>query len=276
MSLFVASLNSGSNGNCYYIGTQEDAVLIDAGLSCRETEQRMKRMELSLKKVKAVFVSHEHADHIHGVSTLSRKHNLKVYITQGTMSGGRLQLKEHLTSTFKAYEPVSIGALSVLPFPNIHDAVDPHNFMVTGNGVNVGVFTDIGRPNDHFTRHFEQCHAAFLEANYDEEMLETGSYPVTLKERIRGGHGHLSNTQAVELFLNHRPAHMTHLFLSHLSENNNAPKLVNDLFTGVAGRTKIVVASRKKESKVYHIRNIPGFVNQISHQTADTQLSLFS
>lgn len=276
MSLFVASLNSGSNGNCYYIGNQENAVLIDAGLSCRETEQRIKRLELSLKKVKAIFISHEHSDHIHGVSTLSKKHKLPVYITQGTMAGGRLQLKEHLVTTFRAYEPVTLGTLTVHAFPNIHDACDPHNFMVTGNAVNVGIFTDIGQPNDHVIRHFEQCHAAFLESNYDEEMLETGSYPISLKDRIRGGKGHLSNTQAVELFLNHRPSHMTHLFLSHLSENNNSPKVVKDLFTGVAGHTEIIVASRKRESKLYHIRNIPGFVNQISHRTAETQLSLFS
>jgi phosphoribosyl 1,2-cyclic phosphodiesterase len=276
MSLFVASLNSGSNGNCYYIGNQEDAVLIDAGLSCRETEQRMKRMELSLKKVKAIFVSHEHADHIHGVSTLSRKHNLPVYITMDTMVGGRLKLKEHLAIPFAPYEPVSLGTLIIQAFPNVHDASDPHNFMVTHKAVNVGVFTDIGHLNEHITRHFEQCHAAFLEANYDEEMLETGSYPVSLKDRIRGGKGHLSNTQAVELFLNHRPPHMTHLFLSHLSENNNSPRLVRELFSGVAGKTEIVIASRKKESKLYHIRNIPGFVNHISHKTADTQLSLFS
>lgn len=275
MSLFVASLNSGSNGNCYYIGNQEDAVLIDAGLSCRETEQRMKRLELSMKKVKAIFISHEHSDHIHGVSTLSRKHKLPVYITQSTMTGGRLRLKEHLAAPFRAYEPVTLGSLIIHAFPNIHDASDPHNFMVTHREVNIGIFTDIGQSNEHIIRHFEQCHAAFLESNYDEEMLETGSYPVSLKDRIRGGKGHLSNAQALELFLNHRPSHMTHLFLSHLSENNNSPKVVRDLFKGIAGKTEIIVASRKKESKLYHIRNIPGFVNRIVHRTPETQLSLF-
>ncbi len=278
MSLFIASLNSGSNGNCYYIGNEEDAVLIDAGLSCRETEQRMKRMELSMKRVKAIFISHEHADHIGGVSTLSKKHKLPVYITPDTLKGGRLRLREGLAVSFLAYEPITIGTLTVQAFPIFHDAADPHNFMVTFNSVNVGVFTDIGRPSEHITKHFEQCHAAFLEANYDEKMLETGSYPLSLKDRIRGGNGHLSNAQSVQIFLNHRPSHMTHLFLSHLSQNNNTPKLVRDLFSGVAGKTEIIIASRHKETKVFHIRNIPGFRNHgFSNpaKAAEVQLSLF-
>lgn len=279
MALFVASLNSGSNGNCYYIGNEEDAVLIDAGLSCRETEQRMKRLELSLKRVKAIFVSHEHSDHINGVSGLSKKHKLPVYITPRTMEEGRIRLREGLAMPFQAYQPVPIGTMTVQAFPIEHDAADPHNFMVTHNAVNVGVFTDIGRPNEHVTRHFEQCHAAFLEANYDEEMLETGSYPLSLKDRIRGGNGHLSNAQSVQMFLNHRPMHMTHLFLSHLSQNNNSPRLVRELFAGVAGKTEIIIASRHKETKVFHIRNIPGFRNTVitrPGKAPEVQLSLFN
>jgi hypothetical protein len=101
--------------------------------------------------------------------------------------------------------------------------------------------------------HFKQCHAAFLEANYDEAMLEQGAYPYHLKRRIRGGHGHLSNTQALEIFTKHRPAFMSHLFLSHLSKDNNCPKLVQQLFTQHANGTRIVVASRFEESAVYQI-----------------------
>jgi phosphoribosyl 1,2-cyclic phosphodiesterase len=275
MSLFVASLNSGSNGNCYYIGNQDEAILIDAGLSCRETEQRLKRLELSMKKIKGIFVSHEHSDHIYGVSSLSKRNKLPVYITEKTMIQGRLRLKEELTVAFKPYEPTAIGGITVTAFPTFHDASDPHNFMVSFNSVNVGVFTDIGRASEDVTRHFEQCHAAFLESNYDEDLLESGSYPVSLKDRIRGGKGHLSNTQAMELFLNHRPPFMSHLFLSHLSENNNSPKLVKNLFSGVAGKTEIVIASRKKETQLFHIRNRPGFSNLAPPRPAELQLSLF-
>jgi phosphoribosyl 1,2-cyclic phosphodiesterase len=275
MSLFVASLNSGSNGNCYYIGNQDEAILIDGGISCRETERRMKRVELSMKKVKAIFISHEHADHIYGVSRLSRKHNLPVYITESTRKEGRLVLKDHLVKPFRAYEPVAIGSLIITPFPKYHDASDPHSFMVTCNAVKVGIFTDIGRTCEHVTRHFGQCNAAFLESNYDEKMLETGRYPMILKNRIRDGKGHLSNNEALQLFMNHRPPAMTHLFLSHLSHNNNTPRIVKDLFSAIAGHTQIVVAPRDKPTKVYHIRNMSGFIARGGQALKTEQLSLF-
>jgi hypothetical protein len=102
-------------------------------------------------------------------------------------------------------------------------------------------------------KHFQQCHAAFLEANYDEQMLEEGNYPFYLKSRIRGGKGHLSNKQALQLFTTHKPAFMSHLLLSHLSKNNNCPKLVHELFNKHAGDVKMVVASRYEETAVYHI-----------------------
>ncbi len=278
MSLFVASLNSGSNGNCYYIGNQEEAILIDGGISCRETERRMKRLELSIKRVKAIFVSHEHADHIYGVPNLSKKHQLPVYITKETLQGGGLKLSESLTIPFSPYHPIKIGALSITAFPKFHDANDPHSFIVSDHEVNVGVFTDIGRSCDHVIKHFSLCHAAFLESNYDEEMLETGHYPYALKNRIRDGRGHLSNTQALQLFMNHRPDFMTHLFLSHLSQNNNSPKIVQNLFSRIAGNTEIIVAPRDNETQLYHIRNKPGSVFkpiQVPEKPAQVQLSLF-
>src|SRR5690348_13345555 len=117
MSLFVASLNSGSNGNCYYIGNDSEAVLIDGGISCRETEKRMKRLGLSIANVKAIFVTHEHGDHIHGVPVLSRRHQLPVYITPGTMRFGDVAVKDHLVVPFKPYQEVRIGNLSVTGFP---------------------------------------------------------------------------------------------------------------------------------------------------------------
>jgi phosphoribosyl 1,2-cyclic phosphodiesterase len=258
MSLFVASLNSGSNGNCYYVGNQDEAVLIDGGISCRETERRLKRLELLIRKVKGIFVTHEHADHIYGVSQLSKKYQLPVYITERTLKNGRLRLKESLAIPFQAYEPIPIGHLTVTAFPKFHDASDPHSFMVSSDTVNVGVFTDIGIPCEHVIRNFEQCHAAFLESNYDERMLETGLYPIHLKNRIRDGQGHLSNTQAVELFIHHKPSYMTHLFLSHLSANNNSPRIVKPLFDRHAGRTEIIIAPRHRETKLYHIRNLTG------------------
>ena len=251
MSLFIASLNSGSNGNCYYVGNDDEAILVDAGISCRETEKRMKRLGLQMEKVKAVFISHEHGDHIAGVEVLARKHRLPVYITNSTLT--HVPLGTHTVSGFHAHVPVLIGKLAVTAFPKYHDAVDPYSFIIEYNNIKVGVFTDIGVACKDVIHYFKQCHAAFLEANYDEEMLERGGYPYHLKKRIRGGQGHLSNTQALELFRNHRSPFLNHLLLSHLSRNNNDPELVKNLFDGHSGNTQIVVASRYRETEVYQI-----------------------
>ena len=252
MSLYIASLNSGSNGNAYYVGNENEAVLIDAGISCREIEKRMKQLGLPVKNLQAVFVSHEHGDHIKGVTTLANRHSLPVYITAKTAAGGP-HLIRHLSRPFTHGEAVTVGKLSVIPFSKKHDAADPHSFMVSYQSVNVGIFTDIGIACDNVVHYFRQCHAAFLEANYDEGMLEQGRYPLHLKNRIRGGHGHLSNRQALDLFIQHRPPALSHLLLSHLSKENNDPLLVENLFSTHAQDTKIIVASRYKASEVYYI-----------------------
>jgi len=275
MSLFVSSLNSGSNGNCYYVASHDEAVLIDAGISCRETEKRLKRLGLSMKKVKAVFITHEHADHIHGVTVLSKKFKLPVYITAKTLAEGRVKIDESLVRSFQQHEAVRIGGLSITAVRKIHDAVDPYSFIVSSESVNVGIFTDIGISCENVIGHFERCHAAFLEANYDEDMLETGSYPLPLKNRIRDGKGHLSNMQALQLFLNHKPVFMTHLFLSHVSQHNNSPKIVKELFSKIAGHTEVIIASRKKETPLYHIRNLPGHAFKTWGLAQEQQLELF-
>lgn len=276
MSLFVAALNSGSNGNCYYVGNHAEGILIDGGISCRETEKRLTRLGLSIKNIKAVFVSHEHGDHIHGIPALVKKFKLPVYITPSTFRNGNLMLDENQTFSFQAYKPVQIGTLTVKAFPKFHDAADPHSFIVSGDGVQIGILTDIGVACDHVISNFKQCHAAFLEANYDEEMLEKGRYPQALKNRIRGGHGHLSNLQALELFLKHKSPHLSHLFLSHLSKNNNHPEIVRSLFSGVQNNTEIIIASREKETALYKISAHTGQnSSKISVNSKLGQLSLF-
>jgi phosphoribosyl 1,2-cyclic phosphodiesterase len=278
MQLFITSLNSGSNGNCYYIGNNKEAILIDAGISCRETEKRMKRLGLDIEKVKAIFISHEHTDHISGLSVLSKKYQLPVYITAATQRLGRLHLEKKLVNRFLANESISIGELSITAFQKSHDAADPHSFIVSAASVRVGIFTDIGIACEQVTHHFKQCHAAFLETNYDEGMLMNGNYPYYLKKRISDGRGHLSNIQALELFTRHRPSFMSHLLLSHLSKNNNDPELVSKLFQQHAGRTAIIVASRYEETQVYSIydKTVPSSHHRPQRNAARTQqLSLF-
>jgi len=253
MSLYFASLNSGSNGNCYYVGNDTEAVLIDAGISCRETEKRMKRSGLDISRIKAIFISHEHSDHISGVQVLSHKYNLPVYITNATRNNCRLLIDQELAIHFLANQPVMVGALTINAFKKYHDACDPHSFIVSSNKINVGIFTDIGKVCEDLIYHFKKCHAAILEANYDATMLATGNYPYHLKRRITSGHGHLSNDEAFQLFVKHKPVVMSHLVLSHLSKNNNCPDLVNNLFKSKAGTTEIIVASRYEETSVINI-----------------------
>ncbi|HPZ86731.1 MAG TPA: MBL fold metallo-hydrolase [Flavihumibacter sp.] len=254
MSLFITSLNSGSNGNCYYVGNDQDAVLVDVGISARETLRRMQRLGLSPERIKAIFVSHEHGDHITGIVGLSRKYNIPVYISAGTHEAARLPINDELRRHFNNNELMVLGSLQITAFTKAHDAADPYSFTISDGLVNVGVFTDIGRVCANLIRHFKTCHAAFLEANYCEQMLANGSYPFHLKRRISGGRGHLSNNQALDLFTRHRHAQLSHLILAHLSKNNNDPDLVNRLFSAQRKSTQIFVASRYHEMPLLTVR----------------------
>ena len=274
MSLYISSLNSGSNANCYYIGNRYEAVLVDAGLSCRETERRMKGLGLGMDSVKAIFVSHEHSDHITGIAGISKKYKLPVYITHSTFVSSKIPIAPELIRSFDHGKAVKIGGLSVTPFRKRHDANDPHSFMVSGHGVNIGVITDIGHACKRVIKYFSQCHAAFLESNYCDGMLANGSYPDHLKRRISSDDGHLSNHQALDLFVNYRSSYLKLLVLSHLSKNNNSPALVNALFNQHAGNTEIFVASRYEASPLFSVESA-AVSSQNENDNKMVQLSLF-
>lgn len=272
MSLFVTSLNSGSNGNCFYIGNEQDAVLIDAGISCRETEKRLLRLNLSMKKIRAIFISHEHTDHVRGIKTLAKRYQLPIYSIPGTLKENHLDPDYPHSYSLYPYREVSIGDLKITAFPKSHDAHDPQSFVVSCQKVRVGIFTDIGNPCDHVVNHFKTCNAVFLETNYDPEMLMNGRYPYYLKRRISSSLGHLSNEQALELFCRYRGPHLSHLFLSHLSAENNDPALVQKLFDHHANGVEIVLTSRVSEIPVYSIGGPP----TTKRIPAPIQLSIFS
>jgi phosphoribosyl 1,2-cyclic phosphodiesterase len=253
MPLYISSLNSGSNGNCYYVGNQQDAILVDAGLSCRETENRLNRQGLSIDSIRAIFISHEHTDHTYGVEIIARRYELPIYVSEKTLAKSKLRIDENLIRKIEPETPIRIGNLTIESFLKMHDAADPQSFTISDGEVTVGVFTDIGSVNENLIRHFSRCHAAFLESNYDEFMLEAGSYPRFLKNRISSDVGHLSNRQALQLFLDHKPEFMTHLLLAHLSQDNNDPALATALFKAHSNGMHVSVASREVESGVYYI-----------------------
>lgn len=274
MSLFISSINSGSNANCYYIGNGREAVLIDAGLSCRETEKRMKQLGLSMDKVKAIFVSHEHTDHINGINSICKKYKLPVYITSPTLMQSSLYLEKDGIHHFEHNKPVIIGGLTITPFTKFHDAADPHSFIISNNEVNVGVITDIGHACKEVIKAFKKCDAVFLESNYCEDMLANGNYPYHLKKRISSDEGHLSNTQALELYVKHQTKRLQLLILSHLSQNNNKPSVVESLFAPHAGNVKIVIASRYAASEVYCVEKNGMIAPAIKKKSAE-QMKLF-
>lgn len=280
MGMYFTSLNSGSNANCYYVSNGKEAVLIDAGLSCRETEKRMKRLGLEMEQVKAIFISHEHSDHITGLEVLSRKHKLPVYISQKTLANSNLSIDPSLVRYFNKEETVVIDQLQIKCFSKSHDAADPFSFMISSQNINVAVITDIGYACKQVLRYFQQSHAVFLESNYCDTMLANGDYPYHLKRRISSDHGHLSNAQALDLFLNYRTPQLSHLILSHLSKNNNTAQTVDALFQPHAGSTKVVVASRYEESALFSIDAVPVAARRSLMSTKkkpnnESQLSLF-
>jgi phosphoribosyl 1,2-cyclic phosphodiesterase len=276
MSLYLASINSGSNGNCYYVGTSTEAILVDAGISCREIEKRMERLGLQASSVRALFITHEHSDHIRGVEVFSKKFKIPVYISKGTHQNSKLFIREDLLNYIENNSCIQIGGLEVRAFRKFHDAADPYSFVVSANEINVGVMTDIGHACQQVISAFRQCHAAVLEANYDEDMLMQGPYPFYLKKRISSEEGHLSNLQALELFKQHRHEHMSHLILGHLSRENNSPQLVQQLFSEQAGNTNIIVASRDYETELFQIHG-SAQVRLIEKQNLEgCQISLFA
>lgn len=275
MSLKIASINSGSNGNCYYIANEAEAVLVDVGISLKEIERRMLRIGLNMQKVKAIFISHEHIDHVRGVEGTSRRYKIPVYISEGTLRNSQVKIDAELIRSFEAHQPIAVGNLSVTGFGKRHDAADPYSFVVEGNGVTIGVFTDIGSACENVTTYFKCCHAAFIEANYDDDMLANGRYPAFLKERIAGDHGHLSNKQALDLFVNHKSGYMSLVLPAHLSRDNNNPKLVHELFTQHAGSTKVVIASRDTATPVFTVNSEPVDGQYDVDTTDKQQYSLF-
>jgi phosphoribosyl 1,2-cyclic phosphodiesterase len=270
MALYLASLNSGSNANCYYVGNKQEGILIDVGLSLRETEKRMTQIGLSIEKVKAIFISHEHSDHITGLPAISKKYQLPVFINQKTLLQCNVPIEEHLVADMETGKSISINELQIIPFAKHHDAAEPVSFTITYKGTVVGVMTDIGHACKEVVAHFKKCHAVFLESNYCDVMLDKGNYPYYLKQRICGDMGHLSNAQALELFCMHRSEHLRLLILSHLSKNNNHPEVVEKLFKPFAGNTQVVVASRYSASSVFEINQFTS-----SGNTLQPQLTLF-
>jgi len=252
----ICAIASGSNGNCYYIGNEKEAVLIDAGISRRQILKRMKMKRLDIRKVKAVFITHEHSDHMRGVRVLADTHNMPVYFTGDTFRNTREQHRPGSVKLFEAGESVEIGGLKVHSFSKNHDAADPVSFRVCADGVSVGVFTDIGTPCDNVKEHLNNCDVAFLETNYDDDMLWDGPYPYPLKVRVTSDMGHMSNDQAVELVNSLTGSRLKHIFLSHISADNNRVEFALDAFREIGKDINVIATSRYAPTDVLELQEV--------------------
>lgn len=249
----ICAIASGSNGNCYYVGNSEDAVLVDVGISRKQVLLRMVNRGLDPAKIRGIFISHEHADHMRGVKVLAKVLQVPVYMTRQTFENTWNPNRPGMYALFAPGEAVELNSLIIHPFLKNHDAAEPCSFRVETNERSVGVFTDIGTPCDNLVDHFKQCDAMFLESNYDEEMLQTGPYPWHLKKRVASDVGHLSNVQAVNLTKEHASEKLQTIFLSHLSGENNTPAIAEEAFASLKVKHKVVLTSRHDASEVLKV-----------------------
>lgn len=223
--LRFASLGSGSKGNATLIEAGETRILLDCGFSLRETERRLERLDLEARDLQGVLVTHEHSDHVGGVGVLSRKHELPVWLTTGTLARSR-DADFFTTHIIHAHDTFQIGDLNIEPFPVPHDAREPCQFVFSDGRKRLGILTDTGCITPHIERTLAGVHGLLLECNYDPDMLRDGPYPQALKQRVAGRLGHLANQQAMKLLVKMDHKQLECLIAMHISENNNSPELV--------------------------------------------------
>lgn len=225
--LTLCMLASGSKGNAIHLSNGRTSLLIDAGLSGREIERRMRARGQRPEALTALVVTHEHSDHLHGVGVLARRWKLPVYISAATRQAAAGQLGG-LTEvrTFACGERFEVEGFGLRPFSLPHDAADPAGLAIDHAGIKIGLATDLGTVTELVRHQLRNCHALILEANHDADLLLSGPYPWPLKQRVRGRTGHLSNLDARDLLGELQHKGLRHVVLAHLSEVNNRPELV--------------------------------------------------
>lgn len=261
------SLGSGSSGNCYYLSTDTTKILIDVGIGARLLRRYFRDFGISASDLDAIFITHDHADHIKAVTIFANDFHVPIYTTEMVFRGirrnyavtGHIAAEEehHLQKEVTMH----LGDLSVTPFEVPHDSCDCVGYRVEHEGTTFCLITDVGHVTPVIEREVSRANYLVLEANHDEDMLNMGSYPAYLKGRIRGGKGHISNKMAAHLLAEHATEGLRHVWLCHLSEENNHPELARKTVENVLRSYgflpgtdfKIEVLKRKSPSEVYDI-----------------------
>jgi phosphoribosyl 1,2-cyclic phosphodiesterase len=247
----VCILASSSSGNCALVSTDRTKVLVDAGLSKRETFQRLAAIGEDPQSIDAILITHEHSDHVAGLVTLARSLDIPIYLsnlTAPTIAWGEFQPKIELFQ-------FTVGDIDISSFTIPHDAIDPVGFCLRSQGIKIAIATDLGYVTDSIRVHLRETDLLLLESNHDLEMLKVGPYPWSVKQRVMGRKGHLSNDVACEFVKRDLDTTISTLILGHLSESNNHPEIVRLVASqALSGRelfTRLVVAEPGKQTEVF-------------------------
>ena len=242
------ALGSGSEGNALIIEHGATRLLLDCGLGLRETERRLALRGLSARELTAIIVTHEHADHIGGVDKLACKYDLPVWASFGTLNGApHISTRLPRLCPFDSHDSFSIQDIEVQPFVVPHDAREPTQFVFSDGQHRLGVLTDTGHSTPHIEAMLSGLDALILECNHDSEMLANGRYPPSLKARVGGRFGHLSNAQAADLLGRLDCNRLQHLIAAHLSQHNNLPALAQAALAAVldCAEDEIIVSGQQ-------------------------------
>jgi phosphoribosyl 1,2-cyclic phosphodiesterase len=258
MSMKAISLQSGSSGNCIYVETCGVKLLFDAGITGVQTEQRLAAHGRDVRDIDAVIISHDHSDHIRHAGVLHRKYGLPVYATPATLAAASARCalgKMNDVRHFRSHDRLCFGEVSVHAMPTPHDGVDGSVFVVEAGGRRLGILTDLGHVFKDLISVVASLDAVFIESNYDPDMLSRGPYPAYLKKRIKGPHGHISNTEAAEVLSRASSgSRLQWACLAHLSGENNHPDVALRTHRAVMSDSLTLhVADRYKASDIFTV-----------------------
>lgn len=236
MATSLSVLASGSRGNCAIVQSSTTRLLVDAGISCRETFKRMRANGEDPQSLSAILITHEHSDHIYGLMMLAKKLNIPVFMTGATRQAWSRAMRDATGEQPQLAKPelfasgcrFQVGDIEVTPFTIPHDAADPVGFTFRVEGAKIGIATDLGYMPASVRDHLRACDVLVLESNHDLEMLRVGPYPWSVKQRVMSRVGHLSNESLADFFANDYDGCAAYIVLAHLSEQNNHPEVARN------------------------------------------------